>query len=68
MCATAAPIGLAGFYPAMLSSSWAADTVPPTFERLPLLEWFGPVAEIIGTVLPSFGAVQVLTVRRTDAN
>jgi SAM-dependent methyltransferase len=37
-------------------------------ERLPLLEWFGPVAEIIGTVLPSFGAVQVLTVRRTDAN
>lgn len=36
-------------------------------ERLPLLGWFGPLTETIGTVLPWFGAVQILTVRRTEA-
>lgn len=33
-------------------------------EHLPLLEWLGPLAEIIGGILPRFGAAQILTIRR----
>jgi SAM-dependent methyltransferase len=36
-------------------------------EHLPLLGWLGPLIEIIGKMLPSFGAIQILTVRRTAA-
>lgn len=35
---------------------------------LPFLEQMGPLAEIAGTILPRFGAVQVLTIQRSKAS
>ena len=36
-------------------------------EYLRLLGWLGPLIETVGTAIPRFGAVQILTVQRTEA-
>ena len=68
------PTGMAASLP-VRSCAPSATAADPAYidgvlfgaEPLPLLEWLGPLTEKIGTMLPQFGAVQILTSQPAEA-